>query len=70
MTAEYTARTINELDTKRVKFILWVPRFDAVKCAGPQVILLRDYLHSNYTQVQSFSDGETIWERNALRGHN
>jgi hypothetical protein len=70
MTSEYTARTIDELDTKRVQFILWDPRFDSARYAGPQVMLLRDYLHSNYTQVQTFSDGETIWERNALPGHN
>jgi Dolichyl-phosphate-mannose-protein mannosyltransferase len=69
MTAEYTARTINQLDTKRVQFILWVPRFDSVKYADPQVMLLRDYLHSNYTLVQTFSDGETIWERDAVPGH-
>jgi hypothetical protein len=70
MTSEYTARTIDQLDSKRVQFILWDPRFDAAKYAGPQVMLLRDYLHSNYTQVQTFSDGETIWERDALPGHN
>ena len=70
MTSEYTARTIHELDTKRVQFIQWVPRFDSVKYTGPQVMLLRDYLRSNYTQVQTFSDGETIWKRDALPGHN
>jgi hypothetical protein len=70
ITSEYAARTIEELDTKRVQYILWIPSFDSTKHVSPEITLLRNYLHGNYIQVHTFSDGETIWERDAFPGHN
>ena len=71
MVPEYTAPTIEQLDTTRVQYILlWSPKLDSTKFNNPQARLLRDYLHRNYTLVQTFSDGETVWERDALSGRN
>ena len=71
MTSDYIAHTIEQLDTTRVQYILlWSPRLDTTKFNEPQATLLRDYLHRNYTPVQTFSDGETIWERDAASGRN
>jgi hypothetical protein len=63
-------RTIEDLDAKRVQYILWIPRFDSEKYSHLDLALLRDYLHSHYTPVRTFSDGDTIWERDAIPAHN
>lgn len=65
-----TPRTIEDLDAKRVQYIFWTPRFDSAKYSPPHLARLRDYLHSHYTPIQTFSDGDTIWERDAIPGRN
>jgi len=67
---DFIPRTIEDLDSKRVQYILWTPLFDSAKYAPPHLARLRDYLHSHYTPVQTFSDGDTIWERDAIPGRN
>jgi len=69
---EYVELTIQQLETKRVHYILWQPRLDVPDpFYGEQQYHLgpfRDYLHNHYHLALSFSDHDEIWERNAPPG--
>jgi hypothetical protein len=65
---ESISSTIRLLEERQVKYILWPVRLDSEnKLAGmPQdnVLPLRTYVHSRYTQVKVFPDGDSILQRN------
>ena len=69
---KYVELTIQQLETKRVRYILWPPRLNVPDpFYGPGQYHLgpfRDYLHSHYHLVRSFSDNDEIWERNSTPG--
>ena len=66
---EYVELAIQQLEAKRVRYILWPPRLDAPDPSygqnqyhlGP----FRDYVHDHYHLARRFSDSEEIWERNS-----
>jgi hypothetical protein len=65
----YVDLTIQQLETKPVRYILWPPRlnFPDPSYGGEQEYHLgpfRDYLRSHYHLVHSFPDNDEIWERN------
>jgi Dolichyl-phosphate-mannose-protein mannosyltransferase len=65
---EYVDLAIRQLDAKRVRYVLWQPRFDSPDPLYPpqlyQLQPFRDYLHTHYHRVRSFSDQDELWERN------
>ncbi len=70
---QYVELTIQQLETKRVHFILWPPRLNAPDpiYGGQEQYHLgpfRDYLQNHYHLVWSFSDNDEIWERNSPPG--
>jgi hypothetical protein len=58
------AAAIQQLEAKRVQYILWQARLDSAEFSTDPVLPLRSYLHLKYTQVHGFAGGETVWERN------
>lgn len=59
---------VQRLKSKPVHFILWSPLLDrdcgpGAACAD-SISPFRDDLHASYTCVHTFSDGDTLWERN------
>jgi hypothetical protein len=64
---EYVELTIQQLETRRVHYILWPPRLDAPDAFyGQKQYYLgpfRDYLQTHYHLMWSFSDNEEMWER-------
>ena len=62
---EFVDRTIHQLETKQVRFVLWSPRLEVQGSDNMQDHLqpFRDYLHDRYARVWTFSDQEEIWER-------
>ena len=60
---------IQQLEGKRVQFVLWRPRLDSTESSQDPLIPLRTYLHSKYTRFRTFADGDTVWERNEFIGH-
>ena len=62
---EYVYLAIQQLDAKRVPFVLWVPRLnDADDGAAAMAIAeLRRYLRDRYYLAQTFSNADEIWER-------
>jgi hypothetical protein len=60
---------IQQLEAKRVQFVLWRPRLDSTESSRDHLTPLRTYLHSKYTRFHLFADGDTIWERNEFVGH-
>jgi hypothetical protein len=66
---EFVARTIRELDTKPVRYILWSHYLDkdqpGASLSSPDPLPpFRVYLHDHYHSVHTSSDGDQIWERN------
>jgi hypothetical protein len=65
---ENISSTIRLLEERRVQYILWPARLDSEnKLAGMQqdnVIPLRAYVHSRYTPVKVFPDGDSVLQRN------
>jgi hypothetical protein len=59
---------IQQLDGKRVQFVLWRPRLDSTESSQDNLTPLRAYLHSKYTRFHVFADGDTVWERNEFIG--
>jgi hypothetical protein len=63
---ELLQRSIGQLDTKKVRYILWSQQlnpegdFDPPASALPP---LRRYLHEHYKRVKVFADRDEIWER-------
>jgi hypothetical protein len=66
---QYVELTIQQLEAKRVRYILWPPRLDAPDPFYGQkqyhLAPFRDYLHNHYHLARSFSDNDQVWERNA-----
>jgi len=60
--------TVRQSETKQVRYILWPPRLNLPDTFyGPEqyhLAAFRDYLHSHYHLVQTFSDSDEIWEKN------
>lgn len=56
-----------ELESKRVRFVLWSPGLDAANAEAPSVDdflpLLRGYLRQCYAPVHSFADEDEVWQR-------
>ncbi len=69
MRPEDIAGVIQELEGKRVQFVLWRPRLDSSEYSKDHLTPLRAYLHSKYTRFHTFADGDTVWERNEFVGH-
>jgi dolichyl-phosphate-mannose-protein mannosyltransferase len=61
------ALTVSQIKEVKVRYVLWPPRLNAPDSFyGPEQYHLeafRDYLHSHYRLVASFSDGDEAWER-------
>ncbi len=66
---EDVAAAIEQLQQKRVQYILWRARLESAAFSRDSVFPLRTYLHLNYTQVHTFADGDMIWERNEFLSH-
>jgi hypothetical protein len=64
---------IQQLERKRVEYVLWAARLDAVdERLAPRkdhVAPLRAYLHTKYASVHVFSDGEAVLQRNEFSCH-
>ncbi len=60
---------IQQLEGKRVQFVLWRPRLDSTESSRDHLTPLRSYLHSKYTRFHVFADGDTVWERNEFIVH-
>lgn len=64
--------TIQQLDQKQVPYVLWDPSLesvsDIVDPSKDHIAPLRQYLHSQYHQVRTFSNGEQFWQRNETVG--
>ena len=64
---------IQQLERKRVEYVLWAARLDAVdEMLAPRkdhVAPLRAYLHTKYTSVHVFPDGEAVLQRNEFTSH-
>ena len=62
----YVERSIEELESKQVRYILWSPNLnysDPSSLSSDHLAPLRDYLHDHYQQVEIFSDQDELWER-------
>ena len=60
-------QAIQQLQANRVQYILWTRNLDA-QCDPDRrcedyLTPLRDYLHTSYTSVRAFPDGDTLWQR-------
>lgn len=61
---EDIASTIQLLDQERVNFVLWPARLDRQALGSTDnVTPLRSWLHSHYTPIHTFPDGDAIWQR-------
>jgi hypothetical protein len=70
---EEVALTIQQLDEKRVPYVLWAARLgsmdDLSSHSKDHVVPLRAYLHNRYSQVHTFPDGDQVWQRNTSAIH-
>jgi hypothetical protein len=64
---EQIAQAVQQLEAKKLQFVLWSPRLDAADqfdCSTEQAIApLRNYIRERYKRVQVFSDQDELWER-------
>jgi hypothetical protein len=64
---EWAKRTVQQLDAKQVRYVLWTKRFnypiDPRRPGTEHIAPLRSYLQANYQLVHAFPDGEEAWER-------
>lgn len=63
---EFLARSIAQLEAKRVAYILWSQRLNRPDPACPNsdhLGPLLDYLHARYQRIQVFTDGDELWQR-------
>jgi hypothetical protein len=63
---EDVQRTVQELDDKQVRYVLWTvfnDHPDATYPSAYHLSPLRDYLRDRYRRVYIFSDQDEIWER-------
>lgn len=62
----YVKRSIEELETKQVRYILWSAHLnysDPEYPSADHLAPLRDYLRENFHRVQDFPDEDELWER-------
>lgn len=64
---EIVERSIGQLESRQVRYILWAPFLNSPMPPGhPEVYHLtplRDYMNENYRKVWTFPDGDEMWER-------
>ncbi len=64
---EIVDRSIRQLESKQVRYILWAPFLNSPMPPGhPEVyhlMPLRDFMRRNYRMVWTFADGDEMWER-------
>ena len=64
---EIVERSIGQLESRQVRFILWAPFLNSPMPPGhPEVYHLtplRNYMNENYRKVWTFPDGDEMWER-------
>jgi hypothetical protein len=64
---QYVDLSIRQLQAKQVRYILWSPRLDSLDSFRPpeayHLTAFREFLHSRYQRVRTFSDQDEIWER-------
>jgi hypothetical protein len=64
---QYIELSIRQLEEKQVRYILWSPRLDSWDSFQPPEAYhlngFREFLHSHYQRVWTFSDQDEIWER-------
>lgn len=65
---EYVYLAIQQLDAKKVPFVLWVPRLDHADggAAAMAIADLRRYLRDRYYLAEAFSNADEIWERKEI----
>jgi hypothetical protein len=64
---EQVRETIEGLERRRVRYILWSPTLDIQDPrdrGGDHLGPLRSYLSSHYGVVKTFADGDQVWQRN------
>lgn len=65
---EEAEQAVRQLESERVPFVLWTQHLDATchpdRPCVDSLSALRNYLHSSYTCIQVFPDGDTFWQRN------
>jgi hypothetical protein len=64
---EIVERSIGQLESRQVRYILWAPFLNSPIPPGhPEVYHLtplRDFMNENYQKVWTFPDGDEMWER-------
>jgi hypothetical protein len=64
---EIVERSIGQLESRQVRYILWAPFLNSPIPPGhPEVyhlMPLRDFMSANYQKVWTFPDGDEVWER-------
>jgi hypothetical protein len=64
---EIVERSIRQLESRQVRYILWAPFLNSPMPPGhPEVYHLtplRDYMSRNYQKVWTFPDGDEMWEQ-------
>jgi hypothetical protein len=64
---QHVARTIKDLESRQVKYVLWSPTLNRPDGPGSvqenPITPLVDYLHSRYVPVHTFSDHDEVRER-------
>jgi hypothetical protein len=63
---EFLARSIAQLEEKRIRYILWSQRLNKPDPEYPgsdHLDPLLDYLHARYQRVEVFADGDELWQR-------
>jgi hypothetical protein len=63
---EYVELAIQQLEEKKVRYVLWSERLDQanpVRSSEDHIAPLRAYLNSRYDRVRIFADQDEMWER-------
>jgi hypothetical protein len=64
---EQIERAVQQLEAKKLQFVLWSPRLDAAdqfdRSTEQTIAPLRNYIRERYVCVQIFSDQDELWER-------
>jgi len=64
-TPEMVNRTIQQMETIPVRYVLWSPHLDGLEAGqsrADHLLPFRAFLHDHYDRVWIFSDHEEIWE--------
>jgi hypothetical protein len=61
---EYIERAAQELESKRVHYMLWSRRAEAADTKLVHLGAIREYLNRKYRCVHVFPDGDQVFERN------